>query len=133
MSDPESPPALNVLLFITTWLVKVKSVPPPPPQDFGYRTLTVVEIDEIEPVVMPVVRPLLATAKLMAGDFTTLEIVPMSSIEPVPSIRPGRSCAIAQSTPELNAGATVKSATTVATAQLLSMRPGCDMSSPTEA
>jgi hypothetical protein len=35
MSEPESPPALNVVLLMTTWLGKVRTVPPPEPQLFG--------------------------------------------------------------------------------------------------
>src|SRR5215216_3440111 len=111
ISEPESPPALKVLLLITTWLVKVKSVPPPPPQDFGYLTLTVVLTELTEPVVDPVVRPLFATERPTAGALTTLLIVPISSIAPVPFIIPVRNSAMAASTPELSGGATVKSAT----------------------
>src|SRR6185503_7302609 len=105
---------------MTTWFVKVKVGPLFPPQEFGYLTLTLVLVELMLPVVNPVVRPLFATERPTVGTLTTLLIVPMSSIKPVPSICPDRNCAMAQSTPELRAGATVKSATTVATAHPLS-------------
>jgi hypothetical protein len=90
-------------------------------------------IELIEPVVKPVVRPLLMTDMPTAGATVTADGVPMSSIAPVASIWPRRSCAMAASTFWLSGTAVVKSATTVATRQLLSMRPGCVMSSPAAA
>src|SRR5215475_14876960 len=103
----------------------------PCPQLLWYWTLTLVLIEEIVPVVNPVVRPLLATLNPTDGLLTILLGMPMSSINPVGSIAPGLSCATAASTfEEPSVGATVKSATIGGVWQLLSISPGCEMSSP---
>jgi len=78
----------------------------------------------IVPVVKPVVRPLLATARPTAGFAVVLLMVPMSSMKPVASIVPGMSSAMAASRFELSDGAKVKLARTVATRQPLSINPG---------
>jgi hypothetical protein len=46
----------------------------------GYRTLTVVEMEVMVPVVKPVVRPLFATDKPTEGAWIVLLGTPMSSI-----------------------------------------------------
>jgi len=71
--------------------------------------------------------------KLLALVAALLVGTPMSSMDPVESIWPARSCATAASTLELSAAAPVKSATTVEILQLLSISPGWEMSSPAEA
>src|SRR5262249_22901648 len=93
-------------------------------------TLTLVLIESIVPVVNPVVRPLLATLSPTDGAITILLGTPISSINPLASINPGLSSATAASTLDPSAGAAVKSATTVEAAQPLSIKPGCEMSSP---
>ncbi|HEX7315803.1 MAG TPA: hypothetical protein VF297_17945 [Pyrinomonadaceae bacterium] len=67
------------------------------------------------------------------GLAVALDGAPMSSMKPVEDIVPGRSCAMAASTFWLSGTAVVKSAMTVAMLQLLSMRPGCETSSPATA
>src|SRR5215475_6669987 len=101
----------------------------PCPQLLWYWTLTLVLIEEIVPVVNPVVRPLLATLNPADGAITTLLGTPMSSINPVGSIAPVLSCATAASTLDPSAGAAVKSATIGGSAQPTSILPGCEMSS----
>jgi hypothetical protein len=134
MSEPESPPALKVLLLMTTWLVKETVNFLPPPQPLWYCTLTLVLTELMLPVVNPVVRPLLATPMPTAGGTVVPLGTPMSSMKPVGSIVPGRSWAMAASTFEGPSGAaTVKSATTVVTWQLASIMPGCETSSPATA
>ena len=70
---------------------KVRTGPVVAPHWVGYWTLTVVVVELIVPVVKPVVRPLFATERPTVGVRTTLLMVPMSSMKPVPSISPGRS------------------------------------------
>ena len=91
-------------------------------------------IEVTVPLVVPVVRPLLVTASPTVGANTLLLGTPIPSINPLLSIWPGLTWAIAASTfDDVSGGAIVKSATTVVTAQLASIIPGCETSSPARA
>src|SRR2546425_372580 len=103
-------------------------------QFFWYCTLTFVLIEPMVPVWQPVVRPLFATGSPTRGVPGVEQGTPMSRIEPPESIWPARSAAMAASTFWVPSGtAWLKSATTVATWQPLSIRPGWLMSSPAAA
>src|SRR5881296_1519352 len=102
----------------------------PLPQFFWYCTLTLVLIDPMVPCWQPVVRPLFATGSPTRGVPGVAHGMPMSRILPVLFMRPERTAARAASTFCVPSGtAWLKSATTVATRQPLSMRPGWVMSS----
>ena len=135
INEPESPPALKVPGVITIWLVKVTVVFLPPPQ---LRCIlnTHARVNGSDcPVVNPVVRPLLATDRPIVGFTIVLRrhanVFDRAVTNPFGPALTARSAA---STFDGPSGADpVKSATTVAMLQLLSIKPGCETSSPATA